>query len=156
MAKVLREAIHSKFPASVTVIAEPGRYYARSAYTLVSRVIARRRQMGKAAMAGTPDMLYQNDGVYGNFMNVIMEKEVMKPQLCGVKNARSRVSPKSNDGNTQKNSIEHRYSIWGPTCDSIDCVVREVTLESEVKVGDWLKYTNMGGEFLNHSFSLLG
>ena len=70
MAQALREAIDSKFPASVTIIAEPGRYYARSAYTLVSRVIARRRQIGRAATARIPDMLYQNDGVYGNFMKI--------------------------------------------------------------------------------------
>ena len=130
MAAVLRDTIRAEFPSGVNVIAEPGRFYARSAYTLACRVISKRRQLGSAAAAGVPDMLYQNDGVYGNFMNVIMEKEAMMPSLV----ARG-----------PRQVGQYRYSIWGPTCDSIDCVAREVTLDAEVRLGDWLKYRNMGG-----------
>ncbi|KAJ5992219.1 hypothetical protein N7451_007943 [Penicillium sp. IBT 35674x] len=125
------QSIRNEFPVGVTTIAEPGRFYARSAYTLVSRVIARRRQMGVAAVQGVPDMLYQNDGVYGSFMNVVMEKEVMVPILV-------RRRGKS------KGQKEYRYSVWGPTCDGIDCVAREARFEEEVMIGDWLKYMNMG------------
>lgn len=152
MALVLREAIRSEFPAGITAIAEPGRFFARSVYTLVCRVISRRRQLGSTALAGVPDMLYQNDGIYGNFMNVIMEKEIMTPHLVKSKKARSVLLHKSKateENGRTTDAIQqtgHRYSIWGPTCDSTDCVVREVTLESEVKIGDWLKYKNMGGE----------
>lgn len=81
-------------------------------------------------------MLYQNDGVYGSFMNVIMEKEVVSPVLVG--------RGKDSDGRDG----DHRYSVWGPTCDGIDCVAREVTFPCEVKIGDWLRYSNMGGMFL--------
>lgn len=145
MAPIIRDAIRSEFPASITTIAEPGRFLARSVYTLVCRVISRRRQLGSAARSGVPDMLYQNDGIYGNFMNVIMEKEIMVPYLVKSKKARGFLNkPKPGDA---LQVTDHRYSIWGPTCDSTDCVVREVTLDSEVKVGDWLKYKNMGGEF---------
>lgn len=133
-AHLIRDAILSNFPDEVTVIAEPGRFYGRGAYALVSRVISRRKQLGGAAAAGEPAMLYQSDGVYGNFMNVIMEKERMCPQLV--------LSKKT----VEKNEKQYRYSIWGPTCDSIDCVVLEAMFECEVQVGDWLKYENMGGE----------
>lgn len=44
----------------------------------------------------------------------------------------------------RRNFREHQYSIWGPTCDSIDCVVKDVALDSEILVSDWLKYKNMG------------
>ncbi|KAJ5562777.1 hypothetical protein N7461_001538 [Penicillium sp. DV-2018c] len=149
MAPVLREAIRSEFPEGVTTIAEPGRFFARSVYTLVCRVISRRRQLGKAALKGVPDMLYQNDGVYGNFMNVIMEKEVMVPYLVKFKEGKGGLLVKSRsvadkDNGKASDAGSHRYSIWGPTCDSTDCVVREVTFNSEVRVGDWLKYKNMG------------
>lgn len=159
MASIVTEAIHEQFPFGVTVIAEPGRYYARSAYTLVSQVIARRCQIGKQAAAGVPDMLYQNDGVYGNFMNVIMEKEKMDPCLFLGKKSKEeslmRTTPtpdKHEVHNPQTAASDHRYSIWGPTCDSIDCVVREMAFDSEVKVGDWLVYRNMGGK-CRHSFA---
>jgi ornithine decarboxylase len=152
MTPIIRNAIRSEFPAGITTIAEPGRFYARSVYTLVSRVISRRRQLGSAAASGVPDMLYQNDGIYGNFMNVIMEKEIMIPHLLKfrktktatlVKNRAHGLNEKENDAPTP-----HRYSIWGPTCDSTDCVVREVSLDSEVKIGDWFKYKDMGGAYL--------
>lgn len=129
------QSIRTEFAAGVTAIAEPGRFYARSAYTLVSRVIARRRQMGVAAVQGVPDMLYQNDGVYGSFMNVVMEKEVMVPVL--VRRGKS------------KGNKEYRYSVWGPTCDGIDCVAKEARFGEEVMIGDWLKYMNMGGTYFN-------
>ncbi|KAI5983677.1 alanine racemase/group IV decarboxylase, partial [Pisolithus marmoratus] len=34
-------------------------------------------------------------------------------------------------------------SVWGPTCDSIDCVCRRVELPA-LHVGDWLGFNNMG------------
>ena len=34
-------------------------------------------------------------------------------------------------------------SLWGPTCDSIDCVLPDVELP-ELQVGDWLAFRNMG------------
>ncbi|KAJ5148516.1 hypothetical protein N7448_000094 [Penicillium atrosanguineum] len=127
-ASAIRNSIGVEFPKGVTTIAEPGRYYACQAYTLITRVLSRRRQLGSAAASGIPDMLYQSDGVYGNFLNVIMEKERMVPRLIGGK----------------KSLGEYRYSIWGPTCDSVDCVVKDARFNSEVKVGDWLRYDNMG------------
>lgn len=157
MAATLKEAVRTAgFPSSVRTIAEPGRYYARTAYTLVCKVISRRRQIGEAAKTrGAPDMLYQNDGVYGNFMNVLVEKEVMSPTLVVPRSTRNQMTKLYDDdgeaGVVRKRG-EHRYTIWGPTCDSVDCVVREATLESEVKVGDWLKYRNMGGKI--HSSSV--
>jgi ornithine decarboxylase len=156
MAPVIWDAIRAQFPIGITTIAEPGRFYARSVYTLVCQVISRRRQLGSAASSGVPDMLYQNDGIYGNFMNVIMEKEIMVPHLVKpkketqdgifLKNKTKGVSKKV--GDVVPESAEHRYSVWGPTCDSTDCVVREVSLDTEVNIGDWLKYKDMGGEHL--------
>ncbi|KAF3403587.1 hypothetical protein F1880_009533 [Penicillium rolfsii] len=160
MAPVVRTAIQNEFPSRVTVIAEPGRFYARSAYTLVSQVIARRCQPQKAASIEALNMLYQNDGVYGNFMNVILEKEILAPRLFRRDTSRGRPLVKSitKSGNERTTSTistagSHRYSIWGPTCDSIDCVVREMTFDREVRVGDWLIYRNMGGRCSFRSFS---
>jgi ornithine decarboxylase len=138
IAQSIRGALVEAFPSRTRIIAEPGRYYARSAYTLACNVLSRRCHIAEAAQE-RPEMLYQNDGVYGSFMNVLLEKEVAHPSLipCG--------SP-YRLGDSKRARGPHRYSIWGPTCDSVDCVVRETTLESEVRVGDWLKYSNMGGE----------
>ncbi|GFF77229.1 ornithine decarboxylase [Aspergillus lentulus] len=138
IAQSVRVALMEDFPSQIRIIAEPGRYFARSAYTLACKVLSRRCHIAGAAQE-RPDMLYQNDGVYGSFMNVLLEKEVVHPSLIPC-------SSPYHLGNTKRAHEPHRYSIWGPTCDSVDCVARESTLEAEVRVGDWLKYSNMGGE----------
>lgn len=35
-------------------------------------------------------------------------------------------------------------SVWGPTCDSLDCVCPVVRLPASLAVGDWLAFENMG------------
>ena len=35
-------------------------------------------------------------------------------------------------------------SVWGPTCDSIDCVCPMTKLPETLQVGDWLAFDNMG------------
>ena len=35
-------------------------------------------------------------------------------------------------------------SLWGPTCDSMDCIMRSVALPSALQTGDWLGFDNMG------------
>jgi ornithine decarboxylase len=37
-----------------------------------------------------------------------------------------------------------KCSVWGPTCDSIDCVCPETELPIGLQVGDWLAFENMG------------
>lgn len=48
VAAVLGPAVDSLFPAHVRVIAEPGRYYVASAFTLCTHVIGRRTVMSDA------------------------------------------------------------------------------------------------------------
>jgi ornithine decarboxylase len=143
----LRPMLKEEFPSGVRLIAEPGRYYARSAYTLACKVLSRRRHIGTDDH-DKPDMLYQNDGVYGSFMNVLIEKETVRPSLVAY------TWPFHSHGNdTRRKLEEHRYTIWGPTCDSVDCVAKDVPMNSEIRIGDWLKYKNMGGESLHARLS---
>jgi len=37
-----------------------------------------------------------------------------------------------------------KASVWGPTCDSIDCVRSVVRLPKGLEVGDWLAWGEMG------------
>lgn len=38
---------------------------------------------------------------------------------------------------------EFKCSVWGPTCDSIDCLAKDVSLPL-LDVGDWMYWENMG------------
>ncbi|CAI7611897.1 unnamed protein product [Penicillium pancosmium] len=72
-----------------------------------------------------------------------MEKEVMVLNLargrCG-----SRPSLGHFEGQGEDEESVYKYSIWGPTCDSTDRVVREAAFDCEVNIDDWLIYQNMG------------
>lgn len=42
-------------------------------------------------------------------------------------------------------AVFEECSIWGPTCDSIDCVQPKAVLPTNLlQVGDWLRWDNMG------------
>jgi len=141
MAPSLQLAVDREFPGQqVRVIAEPGRYYARSYYTLACKVISRRKTAAHndSSVPPAPDMLYQNDGIYGCFMNRVTEDEVFVPTLIPVDKAH---------GTPSRHQSKHFYSLWGPTCDSVDCVSDRAALHCEALVGDWLKYPDMGGEY---------
>ncbi|KFY00459.1 hypothetical protein V490_01343 [Pseudogymnoascus sp. VKM F-3557] len=132
ISNALRTALQGEVLENITIIAEPGRYFARSAYTLICTVIGRRQVCN-----GSMDMIYQNDGVYGNFLNVIIEKEAIAPSMVLLINQKER------------QLTTRLYSIWGPTCDSTDCVNPSSRFGTEIMAGDWLIYKNMGGSVPN-------
>ncbi|KAL4897534.1 pyridoxal-dependent decarboxylase [Aspergillus ambiguus] len=136
MASRLRLALEKEISSSIKIVAEPGRLFARSFYTMACKVISRRTQP-RMDVDTTPqvDKLYLNDGMYGGFLNSLTEQEVFIPELV------QRGVP-----HEERRKGLHRYSLWGPTCDGIDCIRSEVTMDREIKVGDWLKFKNMGGE----------
>lgn len=127
-ANALTEALDNYIPQHVRVIGEPGRYYVGSAYTLASTIIAR-RDVQNAIPLDQSYMLYLNDGVYGNFSNIIFDHQHPIAQVL-----------ESSSGTAQP--VE--YSIWGPTCDGIDLITERCTLPGLLDVGDWLYFENMG------------
>lgn len=137
IARVLGPAIDEHFPPSIRVIAEPGRYYVSSAFTIATHVIAR-RTVYEDSSRNPSYMLYLNDGVYGNFSGVIFDHQEPVPKVL-MSGGRYRYESQP----TQPKRIE--YSVWGPTCDGIDCISESCYLPEVVDVGDWLYFSDMGG-----------
>jgi len=100
----------------VKVIAEPGRYFASAAYTLVANIIGKRDRM-----------YYINDGVYGSFNCLLYDH--------------AEVEMLSLDHSDQP--VYSGSSVWGPTCDGLDCVLESVELP-DLNIGDWVVFPNMG------------
>lgn len=127
-AQALTEALEEHFPPHIRVVGEPGRYYVAKSFTLATNVIARRhvqdRITGQQAY-----MLYLNDGVYGNFSNIIFDHQRPSAQILDC-------------GDPYHTPTE--YSIWGPTCDGIDVITDRCTLPGVLAVGDWLFFEEMG------------
>ena len=147
-------------PSGLRIIAEPGRYFVQSAFVLATNIIARRLSAeDEAAESGgaQPEaMYYQNDGTYGAFNCIMFDHQTVQPKVLSVSEQfvyRDDL-PAPGVGTAQ---FELRpCSVWGPTCDSIDCILRMTHLPSALDVGDWLVYENMGAYTLCAASSFNG
>ncbi|KAJ5201848.1 uncharacterized protein N7498_006511 [Penicillium cinerascens] len=135
----LSDALETYFPPSVRIIAEPGRYYVASAFTLAANVIARRDVPDPADPSRNAYMLYLNDGVYGNFSNIIFDHQHPVAQVL------LSAADDSQPGTPNSATLENiPYSIWGPTCDGIDVITERIDLPGLLNTGDWLYFEDMG------------
>ncbi|KAJ3499958.1 hypothetical protein NMY22_g19428 [Coprinellus aureogranulatus] len=146
-AMYLKEAINSYFPnrQHIKIIAEPGRFYVSKAFKLAAHIIARRAPLPDPSKpaeevkaeedADQPKVMYYiNDGVYGAFNCILFDHQVIHPYVLSM-NGSFHVSASEPKGVA---------SVWGPTCDSIDCVSPKTVLPERLQVGDWLGFDNMG------------
>ncbi|GCB80826.1 hypothetical protein scyTo_0022072, partial [Scyliorhinus torazame] len=90
---VINPALDIYFPEGngVKIIAEPGRYYVTSSFTLAVNIIARRiitnsqSSSNDEAENNKTIMYYINDGLYGSFDNVSQFRDLLKPILYKVR-----------------------------------------------------------------------
>lgn len=139
-AAVLNGALDEFFPANgnVEIIAEPGRYYVAGAFTIACNVIAR-RTVENPATGATRYMIYINDGVYGNFSNIIFDHQHPDAKVL---RRRGETVYDTSLASASVDGVE--CSIWGPTCDGIDLIAEKTMLPDVVDVGDWLYFEDMG------------
>lgn len=140
-AALVDHALNEYFPIEdgVRIISEPGRFYVATAFSLATNVIARRPVMAKPGTVDIAEeeasiMYYVNDGVYGSFNCILFDHQVVHPYALTIKHQFTR--GESVDVAT--------CSVWGPTCDSIDCVKSRVVLPSGLEIGDWIGFDDMG------------
>jgi len=158
MAGVLGSALDEFFPPhrGVHLIAEPGRYFVSSAFTIACNIIARRavdhsrpqHVAGAGALGqGLPTlvepryMIYINDGLYGNFSGIMFDHQ--HPQ-AHILQAGARFLYDTPDAAAAKDGDGIEYSVWGPTCDGIDRIAESVRFTDHLAAGDWLYFEDMG------------
>ena len=111
---------------SVSVMAEPGRFFCTKSHTLVFNIIGIKKKIDKQ----TQDVKYQytiNEGIYGSFSAVMFDyaKPIIKPF-------------------NERNEEElYPSTVFGPTCDSLDKITEDAMLP-EMAVGDWCFVDNFG------------
>ncbi|XP_046385344.1 ornithine decarboxylase-like isoform X2 [Ischnura elegans] len=163
IADVVNGALDEFFPdgCGVHVIAEPGRFFVASAYTLATHIHSLREpppqspsilppsvaeslsssrnslpeknevagKEGEKITKQQPSIMYYiNDGVYGSFGNLLYDHAHVTPIPLKPVNSGSKLI---------------LSSIWGPTCDGLDCVCEEALLP-RLTVGDWIVFEDMG------------
>jgi ornithine decarboxylase len=142
MAAVLRDALDEYFPPSVNIIAEPGRYYVSTAFTIACNIIAR-RTIHNPATGESSYMAYVNDGLYGNFSSIMFDHQHPVAKVLRTGN-QTLYNSHLADGCADDEVGGIEYSIWGPTCDGIDRITESIRFNHELDVGDWLYFEDMG------------
>lgn len=125
----VNQGLDTYFPDSnVRVIAEPGRFYVASAFTLVTNIQSKKNIYDAPTDNVNHVMYYINDGVYGSFNCLLYDHQVVKPIL---------LHPRAAD--------EKRFptTIWGPTCDALDQLVVDIPMP-DCEIGDFIIFENMG------------
>jgi len=130
----VRPKLDELFPegSGVHIIAEPGRYFAHGAMTLVTNVIARRDTSAFHDEHTNPEdvvnyIYYINDGVYGSFNCKFFDHYVPKAKVLG----------------KEETTALFPSTVFGPTCDALDCIYKREMLPM-LNVGDWVYFTGMG------------
>eukprot|EP00052_Salpingoeca_macrocollata_P011590 m.89441 g.89441 ORF g.89441 m.89441 type:complete len:510 (-) comp18121_c1_seq1:128-1657(-) len=138
--------------SKIRVIAEPGRYFAEASMHLLTHIHGRRERVepidslarASAAtassdtaddtMKGSPYMEYWiSDGLYGSFNGVIYDHAVPRAWLM----------PSPSLPPLENPSTLVRSTVFGPTCDSLDVVFKDVLLP-KLRIGDWLLFPSFG------------
>ncbi|XP_064382194.1 ornithine decarboxylase-like [Halichondria panicea] len=127
------DSLFSSFPG-LTVIAEPGRYFACSTHAIAVNITSKRVSLTDE---GWKFMYYVNDGVYGSFNCIMFDHVTPTPAVL-----------KETSGPLQ------RSSLWGPTCDGLDTLGE--ALLPELSIGDWLYFDNMGAYTISASSTFNG
>jgi ornithine decarboxylase len=114
--EVVKEALRA-FPDDVQVIAEPGRYLVSDAGYFVCRVLGTATRSGKRWM-------HWDAGLFGG---VIETTEGLKYKI-----------------RTDRAGPDIAWNVAGPTCDSVDVVMRDEPLPSDLQEGDFIYIRNAG------------
>ncbi|KAE8695433.1 Ornithine decarboxylase [Hibiscus syriacus] len=128
-ASALKLALQKHFPVGVAeglkIMAEPGRFFSNSSFTLATSII------GKRVRDGIKEY-WIDDGVSGsmNFLKYDHDEVVCTPLITG-KNSR------------RKEMKTWNSTVFGPTCDAEDIVLKDFELP-ELEVDDKLVFHNMG------------
>ena len=118
LANIIHTECQRLFPADVEIIAEPGRFIAATAATLITEIIGTSRRDGKI-------FYYINDGVYHTFSGVIYDHWL--PNFTSFRQGQKEVC-----------------AVVGPTCDSFDKISLSVQLPGNLEIGDYLLTDNIG------------
>ena len=85
---------------------------------------------------------YLSDGVYGSFNCILYDHQNPVPKLLSHDGRFHYNTPEHYNEPTAK--LQYKCSIWGPTCDGLDCIAPSFQLPVVLEVGDWLYFEDMG------------
>ncbi len=116
IANVINEAI-ADLPDSIRIMAEPGRYLVSDSAYFVCRIVGTATRNGKKWM-------YWDAGMFGGVIEIT---EGLRYEII-----------------TDRSGNLIPWSVAGPTCDSVDVLVHDMMLPSDMQEGDFIYIPNAG------------
>lgn len=135
LVKDLTDALQNTFSKPLKLIAEPGRFLVDSSATLFCSVIGVRK------VSNDHIRYYLSDGVYGILSSLIYDHALVDPKVL-FKDDRNEIE-------------EGECSLWGPSCDGFDCILKRVTLP-KLYLGDLVYFQNIGAYSVANSTQFNG
>ncbi|MDP1787198.1 type III PLP-dependent enzyme [Nitrosomonas sp.] len=116
IAEVINDAI-ADLPDNIRIMAEPGRYLVSDSAYFVCRVVGTATRNGKRWM-------YWDAGMFGGVIEIT---EGLRYEIL-----------------TDRKSSDIPWSVAGPTCDSVDILMHDLILPSDIQEGDFIYIPNAG------------
>lgn len=133
IAKVITVAADKFIPKTVHLLAEPGRFIAANASTIVSSVIGREHRSGT-------DWLYLDMGTFQGLIEPLEMPNLKYP-----------IRTDSNPDGYKKS-----FTLTGPSCDACDTIGHDYLLPSDIKVGDKVYIESTGAYSLVYASTFNG
>lgn len=148
VASSINSALEKFFPldehsgGKLQIIAEPGRYFSQSVYSLCVSIFNKKKYSGPQQIMSTDRdlncdriMYYINQGYYSGFSCIFWDGKAPYPDTLYIKGKYIKFN---------ENLPETINStLWGPTCDGADCVFQNIQLP-EMELDDWMIWNNIG------------
>ncbi|CAH6790902.1 antizyme inhibitor 2 isoform X1 [Phodopus roborovskii] len=148
IASVINSALDLYFPegCGVDILAELGRYYVTSAFTVAVNIVAKKEVLldqpsreEETSSAPKTIVYHLDEGVYGIFNSVLFDNTCPTPTL---------------QKKPAADQPLYSSSLWGPAVGGSNRVAEGLWLP-QLHVGDWLVFDNMGAYTMDTK-SLLG
>ena len=127
-ARKIRSAMYHYPQTQLKYIAEPGRFFAESAFDLFVQVIGKKPNLTTGGWRYTID-----ESLYGQFSCIPFDHK--KPTWVRI--------PTSYENKDLPARKRTKGTLYGRTCDSLDMIADSNDME-ELEVGDWLWFPHMG------------
>jgi len=114
-----REAL--PLPEGAQLLGEPGRALVAEGVSVVAQVLLRK-----------PGRLYLNDGIWGSFIEPFLSKGLV------------RYPTRTYRGGELLEEELAPFTLYGPTCDSLDTFPAPFSLPHSIRAGDWVEFGMLG------------
>ena len=154
VSQVINSTLEEHFPREFgyRIIAEPGRYFSEGACSLYTCVYGKRER----SVGGKQQNEYWlTDGLYGSMNCVIYDHATLTAKPLKIASSLKLGAKCCDDGEPVEVEESYSSTLFGPTCDGLDTVMKDVLLP-KLSNGDWIAFPAMGAYTISASSNFNG